>query len=82
MDQRNELTSEVGVVGQRVTCCNGTIKTGEEKMGLSPPLVKPAVQDSVRAIKLAKGQHASTNREKKSVYTLWVLFPKSCHFCL
>ncbi|XP_037551179.1 TOG array regulator of axonemal microtubules protein 1 [Nematolebias whitei] len=61
MYQRNELTSEVGVVGQRVTCCNGTIKTEEENMGLSPPLVKSAVQDSVRAIKLAKVSQSNNN---------------------
>lgn len=64
--QRNEQPSEVGVVGQKVTCCNGTIKTEEEKMGPSPPLVKPAARDSVRALKLAKGQLASTN--KKIIY--------------
>ncbi|XP_037833780.1 TOG array regulator of axonemal microtubules protein 1 isoform X2 [Kryptolebias marmoratus] len=61
MSQRTELTSEVGIVGQRVTCCNGTIKTEEEKMGPSPPLVKPAVRESVRALKLAKGSQSNNS---------------------
>ncbi|KAK5606502.1 hypothetical protein CRENBAI_019847 [Crenichthys baileyi] len=55
MSRRNDLSSEVGVVGQRVNYCNGTMKTEEEKMAPSPPLVKPAVREPVRALKLAKG---------------------------
>lgn len=58
LSQRNELSSEVGVVGQRVTYSNGTIKTEEEATGPSPPLVKPAYRESVRALKPAKGQSA------------------------
>lgn len=56
LSQRNELSSEVGVVGQRVTYSNGTIKSEEEPTGPSPPLVKPAFRESVRALKPAKGQ--------------------------
>ncbi|XP_047201173.1 TOG array regulator of axonemal microtubules protein 1 isoform X4 [Girardinichthys multiradiatus] len=55
MSRRNDLSSEVGVVGQRVNYCNGTMKTEEEKMAPSPPLVKPAVREPIRALKLAKG---------------------------
>jgi len=45
----------VGVVGQRVIYSNGTIKAEEETTGPSPPLVKPAFHESIRAVKLAKG---------------------------
>lgn len=52
MTQRNELSSEVGIVGQRVTYSNGTIKIEDP----SPPLIKPVVRESVRALKHGKGQ--------------------------
>lgn len=58
LSQRNELSYDVGVVGQRVTYSNGTIKTEEETTGPSPPLVKPALRESVRALKPHKGQSA------------------------
>lgn len=58
VSQRNELSYDVGVVGQRVTYSNGTIKTEEETTGPSPPLVKPALRESVRALKPPKGQSA------------------------
>ncbi|XP_041828008.1 TOG array regulator of axonemal microtubules protein 1 isoform X2 [Melanotaenia boesemani] len=59
--QRNELSPEVGIVGQRVSYSNGTIKTDEERTGPSPPLVKPALHDSVRALKLAKGSQSHSS---------------------
>ncbi|TMS21531.1 TOG array regulator of axonemal microtubules protein 1 [Larimichthys crocea] len=62
LSQRNELSSEVGVVGQRVTYSNGTIKTEEETSGPSPPLVKPAFRESVRALKPAKGSQSHSSR--------------------
>ncbi|KAM4541446.1 TOG array regulator of axonemal microtubules protein 1 [Fundulus diaphanus] len=49
-----QVKSEVGVVGQRVHYCNGTMKTEEEKMAPSPPLVRPAAREPVRALKLAR----------------------------
>ncbi|XP_026156874.1 TOG array regulator of axonemal microtubules protein 1 [Mastacembelus armatus] len=55
---RNELLSEVGVVGQRVTYSNGTIKSEEEMTGPSPPLAKPLV----RALKPAKGSQSHSSR--------------------
>lgn len=58
LSQRNDLYSEVGVVGQRVTYSNGTIKAEEEATGPSPPLVKPALSESFRALKPLKGQPA------------------------
>ncbi|XP_041809648.1 TOG array regulator of axonemal microtubules protein 1 isoform X2 [Chelmon rostratus] len=61
LSQRNELSSEVGVVGQRVTYSNGTIKT-EEETRPSPPLVKPAIRESVRALKPAKGSQSHSSR--------------------
>ncbi|XP_070698899.1 TOG array regulator of axonemal microtubules protein 1 isoform X2 [Pempheris klunzingeri] len=60
--QRHELSSEVGVVGQRVTYSNGTIKSEEETAGPSPPLVKPALRESVRALKPAKGSQSHSSR--------------------
>ncbi|XP_029316331.1 TOG array regulator of axonemal microtubules protein 1 isoform X2 [Cottoperca gobio] len=62
LNQRSELSSEVGVVGQRVTYSNGTIKTEEETTGPSPPLVKPAFRESVRALKPAKGSQSHSSR--------------------
>jgi len=56
LSQRNELLADVGVVGQRVAYSNGITKTEEENTGPSPPLVKPAYRDSVRALKPVKGQ--------------------------
>ncbi|AWP16681.1 putative protein FAM179B-like [Scophthalmus maximus] len=58
LSQRNELSSEVGVVGQRVTYSNGTIKTEMETTGTSPPLVKLDLRETVRGLKPAKGQPA------------------------
>lgn len=55
---RNELSSEVSVVGQRVTYPNGAIKTEEEMTGPTPPLVKA----SVRALKPAKGSQSHSSR--------------------
>ncbi|CAN9502262.1 unnamed protein product [Ophioblennius macclurei] len=63
LSQRNDLSSEVGVIGQRVTYSNGAIKTEEEAAGPSPPLIKPAVRDSFRALKPTKGsQSHNSNR--------------------
>ncbi|KAM9341259.1 TOG array regulator of axonemal microtubules protein 1 [Symphorus nematophorus] len=62
LSQRNELSSEVGVVGQRVTYSNGTIKMEEETTGPSPSLVKPAVRESVRGLKHAKGSQSHSSR--------------------
>lgn len=61
MYRRNDLSSEVGVVGQEVNYCNGTMKTEEEKVLLSPPLVRAAVRKPVRALKIVKGQLAVIN---------------------
>ncbi|TNN87143.1 Protein FAM179B [Liparis tanakae] len=62
LSQRNELLSDVGVVGQRVAYSNGIIKTEEENTGPSPPLVKPAYRDSVRALKPVKGSQSHSSR--------------------
>ncbi|KAM8736292.1 TOG array regulator of axonemal microtubules protein 1 isoform 1-T1 [Acanthopagrus schlegelii] len=62
VSQRNELSYDVGVVGQRVTYSNGTIKTEEETTGPSPPLVKPALRESVRALKPPKGSQSQGSR--------------------
>ncbi|XP_023140257.2 TOG array regulator of axonemal microtubules protein 1 [Amphiprion ocellaris] len=61
LSQRNELSSDVGVVGQRVMYSNGTSKTEEEIMGPSPPLVRPAFRESVRALKPAKGSQSHSS---------------------
>ncbi|XP_069008075.1 TOG array regulator of axonemal microtubules protein 1 isoform X2 [Embiotoca jacksoni] len=58
LPQNNELSSEVGVVGQRVTYSNGAIRTEEETTGPSPPLTKSAFRESVRALKPVKGSQS------------------------
>ncbi|XP_074547737.1 TOG array regulator of axonemal microtubules protein 1 isoform X2 [Halichoeres trimaculatus] len=60
--QRNELHSEVGVVGQRVTYSNGAKKTEEEITVPSPPLVKGAVHESARALKASRGSPSHSSR--------------------
>nr|XP_057947049.1 TOG array regulator of axonemal microtubules protein 1-like isoform X2 [Doryrhamphus excisus] len=60
LSQRNELSSEVGVVGQRVTYSNGTVRANEDTT--SPPLVKPALIDSFRAQKATKGTWSNGSR--------------------
>lgn len=57
LSQRNELSSDGGVVGHSLTYTNGTIKTEEENSTRepSPPLVKPTLRESVRGLKGAKG---------------------------
>lgn len=62
LSQKSELSSEVGVVGQRVTYSNGSIKTEEETTGPCPPLVKAAFRESVRALKPAKGSQSHSSR--------------------
>ncbi|KAI4803653.1 hypothetical protein KUCAC02_025316 [Chaenocephalus aceratus] len=62
LSQRNELSSEVGVVGQRVTYSNGSIKTEEDSTGPAPPLVKQDFRQSVRALKPAKASQSNISR--------------------
>ncbi|XP_010771461.1 protein FAM179B isoform X2 [Notothenia coriiceps] len=62
LSQTNELSSEVGVVGQRVTYSNGSIKTEEDSTGPAPPLVKQDSRQSVRALKPAKGSQSNISR--------------------
>ncbi|XP_061650167.1 TOG array regulator of axonemal microtubules protein 1-like isoform X2 [Phyllopteryx taeniolatus] len=62
LSQRNELSSEVGVVGLRVTYSNGTIRTSEEATVPSPLLVKPMLTDSFRAVKSTKGSRSNGSR--------------------
>ncbi|XP_028252223.1 TOG array regulator of axonemal microtubules protein 1 isoform X2 [Parambassis ranga] len=61
LSQKNELSPEVGVVGQRVTYSNGILKTEEETMEPSPTLVRPAVHESVRPLKPAKGSQSHSS---------------------
>ncbi|KAM9842864.1 TOG array regulator of axonemal microtubules protein 1 [Aulostomus maculatus] len=58
LSQRNDLSPDVGVVGLRVSYSNGTIKTEDEVTGPSPPLLKPALTESFRALKPAKGSQS------------------------
>ncbi|XP_071377812.1 TOG array regulator of axonemal microtubules protein 1 [Centroberyx affinis] len=62
--QKDRTSSEVGVVGQRVTYSNGTIKTEEENWTREPssPPVKPACREPVRALKPAKGSQSYSSR--------------------
>ncbi|XP_057715383.1 TOG array regulator of axonemal microtubules protein 1-like [Corythoichthys intestinalis] len=58
LSQSNELSSEVGVVGQRVTYSNGKFRAGEDATVSSPPLVKPLF----RVVKATKGSGSSGSR--------------------
>lgn len=69
LSQGDEFSSKVGVVGQRVTYSNGIIKTAEEKTVPSPPLVRPAFHESLKAQKHPKGQLASMRTECYIGYT-------------
>ncbi|XP_063765412.1 TOG array regulator of axonemal microtubules protein 1 isoform X2 [Eleginops maclovinus] len=62
LSQRNELSSEVGVVGQRVTYSNGSIRTEDDSTGPAPPLAKQDFRQSVRALKPAKGSQSLSSR--------------------
>ncbi|XP_029350108.1 TOG array regulator of axonemal microtubules protein 1 isoform X2 [Echeneis naucrates] len=57
LPQRSDLSSEVGVVGQRVTYSNGTSKM-EEPTGSA----QPAIRETVRSLKPAKGTQSPSSR--------------------
>ncbi|XP_076017819.1 TOG array regulator of axonemal microtubules protein 1 [Genypterus blacodes] len=61
---KDEMSSEVGVVGQRVAYSNGTIRTEEDLCGSdpSPPPVKPACRESIRPGKPSKGSQSHSSR--------------------
>ncbi|XP_029982201.1 TOG array regulator of axonemal microtubules protein 1 isoform X2 [Sphaeramia orbicularis] len=64
LSQRNELVSDVGVVGHSFTYSNGTMRTEEENYtrGPSPPLIKP-----VRGLKPAKGSQSHSSRNSPAI---------------
>ncbi|XP_077394371.1 TOG array regulator of axonemal microtubules protein 1 isoform X2 [Festucalex cinctus] len=66
LSQKNNLSSEVGVVGQRVTYSNGTVRAGEETIVPSPPLVKPLLGESFRVVKSTKGSRSNGIRNLPS----------------
>ncbi|XP_077408053.1 TOG array regulator of axonemal microtubules protein 1 isoform X2 [Vanacampus margaritifer] len=66
LSQRNDLSSEAGVVGQRVTYSNGTIRAGDETAVPSPPLVKPLLGESFRVVKATKGSRSNGSRNSPS----------------
>lgn len=55
LTQKNKLSSEVGVVGQRVSYSNGTITAEEQMTEPSSPFVIRALRESGRALKPGKG---------------------------
>ncbi|KAG7511268.1 TOG array regulator of axonemal microtubules 1 isoform X2 [Solea senegalensis] len=62
LSQRNELSSEECVVGQRVAYSNGTFKTEEETTQTSPVLVKPEYREATRGLKPVKGSQSHGSR--------------------
>ncbi|XP_061157356.1 TOG array regulator of axonemal microtubules protein 1-like isoform X1 [Syngnathus typhle] len=58
LSQKNDLSSETGVVGQRVTYSNGGLRASEEALVPSPPLVKPLLGD----VKSTKGPRSNERR--------------------
>ncbi|KAF7654329.1 hypothetical protein LDENG_00071020 [Lucifuga dentata] len=59
----DDLSPEVGVVGQRVAYSNGTIRTEEEicTTGPSPSLVKLSCGEPIRALKPVKGSQSHSS---------------------
>ncbi|XP_029900539.1 TOG array regulator of axonemal microtubules protein 1 [Myripristis murdjan] len=64
LSQRDKPPSEVGVIGQRVSYPNRTIKTEEESWTREPssPPVKPTSREPMRALKPAKGSQSYSSR--------------------
>ncbi|XP_061751477.1 TOG array regulator of axonemal microtubules protein 1-like isoform X6 [Nerophis ophidion] len=60
--QRNELSSQVGVVGQRVSYSNGTFRSNEDTALPSPPFIKPALSESPRTLKSSNESHINGRR--------------------
>ncbi|XP_068608387.1 TOG array regulator of axonemal microtubules protein 1 [Brachionichthys hirsutus] len=77
MCQRNEVSSDVGIVGQRVFYANGTIKSQEETPGTAPPSVRPAARESFRALKPAKGSQSRSSRNSPATDKPVVVFGRS-----
>lgn len=64
LSQRNELVSDVGVVGHSFAYANGTMRAEEENYtrGPSPPFVKP-----VRGLKPTKGSQSHSSRNSPGI---------------
>ncbi|KAM3594869.1 uncharacterized protein V6R79_015186 [Siganus canaliculatus] len=67
LSQRNELSPEVGVVGQRVAYSNGTVKTEDEATRPPPSSVKAASRESVRAPKPSRGSQSQSSRSSPAL---------------
>lgn len=69
-NEKNELSSEVGIVGHRVTYSNGV--EPHERMTRPPSSsVKPSGSESVRALKLGKGSSGITPNGTELILTGW-----------
>lgn len=69
-NEKNELSSEVGIVGHRVTYSNGV--EPHERMTRPPSSsVKPSGPESVRALKLGKGSSGITPNGTELILTGW-----------
>lgn len=64
LSQRDKASPEVGVIGQRVTYSNGPIELQDEDRPRepSPPPVRPACREPIRALRPAKGQPVSRRK--------------------
>ncbi|XP_020775153.2 TOG array regulator of axonemal microtubules protein 1 isoform X2 [Boleophthalmus pectinirostris] len=67
LSQRNEWSSEVGVVGHSLSYTNGTTKAENENREISHQMVKPIPRESVRGMKGAKGSHSQSSKNSSGV---------------
>ncbi|XP_055087057.1 TOG array regulator of axonemal microtubules protein 1 [Periophthalmus magnuspinnatus] len=65
--QRNEWSSDVGVVGHSLSYTNGTTKAENENREASPQMVKPTPRESVRGLKGAKGSHSQSSKNSSGI---------------
>ncbi|KAG9268226.1 TOG array regulator of axonemal microtubules protein 1 isoform X1 [Astyanax mexicanus] len=60
--QQENTLCDVSVVGQRVVYCNGATEEEQCRETVSPPHVRPAGREPVRAFRLAKGSNIHNSR--------------------
>ncbi|KAK7905011.1 hypothetical protein WMY93_017618 [Mugilogobius chulae] len=62
LSQKNEWSTDVGVVGHSLSYINGTTKIENENSVVSPQMIKPTQRESVRGLKCAKGSHTHNTK--------------------
>ncbi|XP_072314341.1 TOG array regulator of axonemal microtubules protein 1 [Eucyclogobius newberryi] len=70
LSQRNEWSTDVGVVGHSLSYTNGATKTENEYKDVSLQMVKPTPRESVKGLKGAKGSHSQSSKNSSGVDVL------------